>query len=53
MHASALEAHLNLFGTGIARENYQSETTLLRNIINDWKTKPELAQAITALQLIS
>ncbi|WP_343530993.1 DUF6261 family protein [Pedobacter sp.] len=50
-HAKTLEAHLNLFGTGIARENYQSETTLLRNIINDWKTKPELQQAITALQL--
>jgi len=50
-HAKTLKAHLRLFGPGIARKNYQSETTVLRNIVNDWKTKPELMEAITALQL--
>lgn len=50
-YAKTLEAHLNLFGSGIAKDNYISETTVLRNIINDWKTKPELLAAITALQL--
>ncbi|RWU04017.1 DUF6261 family protein [Pedobacter chitinilyticus] len=50
-HAKLLEAHLSLFGKGIARTNYQSKTTILRNIINDWMTKPELTEAITVLQL--
>lgn len=52
-HAKVLETHLNLFGSGIAKDNYLSETTVLRNIINDWKTKPELLTAMTALQLTS
>lgn len=51
--AKVLEAHLNLFGSGIAKDNYVSETTILRNIINDWKTKLELKQAITTLKLTS
>ncbi len=50
-HAITLMAHLNLFGPGISRQNLQSETTILRNIVNDWKTKPELTAAIAALQL--
>ena len=51
-HATHLKNHLNLFGAGIARDNYQSETTTLRTIINDWINKPELAVAVTALNLI-
>jgi hypothetical protein len=31
-HGKMLSAHLALFGTGIAKDNYQSETTTLRNI---------------------
>ncbi|NMN39407.1 DUF6261 family protein [Pedobacter sp. SG918] len=50
-HGKTLNAHLALFGTSIARENYQSETTILRNIVNDWKNKPELQEAVTALNL--
>jgi len=50
-HGKTLSAHLALFGTSIARENYQSETTILRNIANDWKSKPELQEAVTALNL--
>jgi len=52
-YAKTLEAHLSLFGTGIAKDNYLSETTVLRNIVNDWKTKPDLKEAITTLQLLS
>jgi hypothetical protein len=50
-HGKTLSAHLALFGTSIARENYQSETTIIRNIANDWKNKPELQEAVTALNL--
>ncbi|QNN41120.1 DUF6261 family protein [Pedobacter roseus] len=50
-HGQTLSAHLALFGTGIAKENYQSETTILRNIVNDWKNKAELQGAVTALNL--
>ncbi|MNI49814.1 hypothetical protein D3C87_867850 [compost metagenome] len=50
-YAKTLSAHLALFGPHIAIENYQSETTILRNIVNDWETKAELQEAITALNL--
>ncbi|WP_316847695.1 DUF6261 family protein [Pedobacter psychrodurus] len=50
-HGKTLSAHLALFGSSIARENYQSETTILRNIANDWKNKPELQEAVSALNL--
>lgn len=50
-HGKTLTAHLALFGPRIAIENYQSETTILRNIANDWKNKPELQEAVTALNL--
>jgi len=49
--AKILAAHLNLFGTGIAKDNYLSETTTLRNIINDWNTKAELQTAVSELNL--
>lgn len=52
-HAKVLETHLQRFGSGIAKQNYQSETTILRNIVHDWKTKPELMEAIEALQLMA
>lgn len=50
-HAIALNNHLAIFGVSIAKNNYQSETTILRNIINDWDTQPKLTAAITALGL--
>jgi len=52
-YAKTLNAHLALFGTSIARDNYPSETTSLRNIVNDWKNKPELQEAVVALNLSS
>ncbi len=50
-YGKTLSAHLALFGTGIAKDNYPSETTTLRNIVNDWKNKPELQEAVAALNL--
>jgi len=50
-HGKILSAHLALFGSSIARDNYQSETTILRNVVNDWKNKVELQEAVSALNL--
>lgn len=50
-HAMALSHHLSTFGVSIAKNNYQSETAILRSIINDWNTQPELTAALTALNL--
>ncbi len=50
-HAEKLVRQLNLYGGNIAKENYQSETAILDNILNDWKTKPELSAAIANLGL--
>lgn len=49
--ATALQNNLNLYNTGIQRENYQSETAIINNLINDWETKPELTTALTTLGL--
>lgn len=50
-HANILLNNLNLYGAGIARDNYMSETATINGILNDWKTRPELQTAIKALQL--
>lgn len=52
-HAITLSKHLAIFGIGIAKNNYQSETTILRSIINDWNTQPKLTAALTTLNLMS
>jgi hypothetical protein len=48
-----LKTNLDAHGTGIAKENYQVETTILKKIVADWTTKPELAAAVTTLGLTS
>jgi hypothetical protein len=52
-YATKLNNHLELFGVGIARDNYQSETASIRNIVNDWGNKPELSEALGNLKLES
>jgi hypothetical protein len=47
--ATALQNNLNLYGNGIQKENYQSETAIINNLINDWTTKPELQNAVDVL----
>lgn len=49
--AKTLTDHLAVFGVGIARENYQSETAIINSIITDWNTKSELVAAIAVLGL--
>ncbi len=52
-NAKILADHLALFGSGIARDNFLSETATLRNIVNDYTNKPELQAPLTALNLDS
>ncbi|EZH72437.1 hypothetical protein ATO12_23600 [Aquimarina atlantica] len=42
---------IDQYGGTIARQNYQTETTNLRNLIQDWSTVSSLKSAITALGL--
>jgi hypothetical protein len=46
-----LEAHIQSYGTGIARENYQSETFLLSQLVKGLTEKQELVQAAEMLHL--
>lgn len=49
--AEALLANFKLYGSGIARLNYQAETATINSLMNDWDNKPELSQAIDTLSL--
>lgn len=49
--ADLLLASINLYGSGIARLNYQAETATINNLINDWENKTELISAIDTLGL--
>lgn len=51
-HARILFEHLERYGgASIARENYVSETAIIKNLVNDWITKADLKVAIEGLQL--
>jgi Family of unknown function (DUF6261) len=50
-NALLLQTNIDSYGSGIAKENYQSETAIITNLIDDWTAKPELAAAIAALNL--
>lgn len=49
--ATLILNQLKSYGSGIARQNYQTETATITNIIKDWDTKPEYSQAISLLKL--
>lgn len=49
--AQQLEMHLSTFGSNIARDNYQSQTTVIRNILDDWNRQPNLQAAVATLNL--
>lgn len=49
--ARQLELHINNFGSNIARDNYQSQTTTIRNILDDWNRQADLQAAINTLTL--
>jgi hypothetical protein len=40
-----------LYGSGIARLNYQAETATLNNLMRDWENKPELTDAVAFFSL--
>jgi hypothetical protein len=51
-HAVVLQRNLSQYGGGsLARENYQSESAGISSMLADWDSKPELAAALTALNL--
>jgi hypothetical protein len=49
--AAKLYTNIKLYGTGVARQNYQAETAIINNLCNDWENKPDLTQAMTDLNL--
>ncbi len=51
-HAETLHKHLKRYGGGaVARENYASETAIIKSILKDWASEPDLKAAIKALGL--
>jgi hypothetical protein len=51
--AMALQHNLKVYTTNIVAENYNAETALINNLVTDWETKPELANALAALGITS
>ena len=49
--ALLLKTHLSGFGSNIARDNYQSQTTMVRRLLSDVTTVPELSAAVSLLGL--
>lgn len=49
--AQKIMDNLKLYGSGIARLNYQAETATISSIVSDWETKPALNEALTVLNL--
>ena len=43
--------NLKVYGSGIAKLNYQAQTATLTNIINDWENKPALVDALNTLNI--
>ena len=49
--AQLLLDNMALYGSGIARLNYQAETARINNLIRDWENKPELTNAVATFNL--
>ena len=49
--ANVLNDNLKLYGSGIAKQNYQAETATIASLVNDWETKTALTDAMTLLNL--
>lgn len=49
--AGLLDENLKLYGTGIAKQNYQSETATIASLVTDWETKTALTTAMNTLNL--
>ena len=49
--ATLLSKNIKLYGPEINKLNYQAETSVIDSMTKDWENKPELADAITLLNL--
>ena len=49
--ATLLNKNIKLYGPEINKLNYQAETSVIDSMTKDWENKPELADAITLLNL--
>jgi hypothetical protein len=49
--ANKLNDNLKLYGTKIISQNYQAETATITSLVGDWQAKPELTNAVNALNL--
>jgi len=47
--ANSLKKNIQVYGNNIVRNDFQTETAKIESIVNDWRTKPELTDAMTAL----
>lgn len=50
-NAQSLLSNMSLYGSGIARMNYQAETATINNVLRDWESKPELLAGISSFYL--
>lgn len=50
-HAVTLAANLANYDAGVAKQNYQAETAIIKSILTDWTEKPALKAAIEALNI--
>ncbi len=50
-NAQLLMSHMAIYGSGISRHNYQSETATIDNIIGDFNTESDLKDAVLAFDL--
>ena len=51
--ATLLQASIDKYGTGIAAQSLIAETTIITNLVGDWKNTPDLQAAITKLSLVA
>lgn len=50
-HAGTINRQLAKYGSSIARQNYQAETTIIDNLLADLTNKPDVDAAMAALNL--
>jgi Family of unknown function (DUF6261) len=51
--AIVLQNDMKIYTGNIARENYNAETAIINNLVNDWETKPALSTALASLNLVA
>lgn len=49
--ANVLQKNIGIYGSRIAKNDYQTETAKLENLTNDWRTKPEMQKAVNVLEM--